>query len=443
MITQFNNRFFKSGGSVAALLLACLLTACTQPTNDAGQIQGSSITLKPPAQLAQIRAINNSQLTCIVTIDGQAVAMTSNGANTEWSGTVVVPENKTLQLEMRWVYETLPVAIHTRTINALTSDTTLAISSSDYTTDAPELDFDLDGYSNLSEFTDDFDPRDINSPGAPDIDVVIPWVSPSEVPTIDGFYDTIWTTAGGFKDREGNDLFIDNLMIDLGAQFANDTSRFRWAAMHDGTYLYIIVFTERVTEQTPFGDSQVPFRDDNLNLFLDGDNSKLSSYDGVDDMHFFIPFLNLRSPAPPNDNLIPVPNSDGDLIFDEDGNIRVSGDAGPIFVKTADLKANNNTDTSIGSRFGLGDNSVAAPEDFLFANCLCREDENTYELRINLAQAGIVVDRAFGIELQIDDDNTGGNRNARYGWAHPARSGGQNTDETWRNPSLMGTAILD
>lgn len=65
---------------------------------------------------------------------------------------------------------------------------------------------------------------------------------------------------------------------------------YQWAAMHDDTYLYLMVFGEQVGAEL-LSDSGFFYDDDNLNIFIDGDNSKSSSYDGVNDYHILIPLL--------------------------------------------------------------------------------------------------------------------------------------------------------
>ncbi len=429
----------------AVLSTMLLLSGCTEQGGEAGRIDNNNLVLKTPTQLLGLREFQNERLRCVVTINGESVTMNANSGSTEWSGSLVVPSGQSLQLEMNWFYDDILVATHSRTIDGINANTNIDFASSDYVTDGPNLDLDSDGYSNLVELEDEFDPNDPNNPGAPNIDVIIPWVAPSDANiTIDGLYDNAWNLAT-FIDRQGSTLAIDNLMIDKGAQFADGDTDFQWAALHDGTYMYIMVFAEQTTSDTPFGDSTLGYRDDALSLFIDGNNSKLSTYDGVDDRHFEIPFLKLSAPGgsgAPGDFELST-DANGDLIFNAAGDIQVDTPSGPLFLEAADLDDNRNLPGTAGSRLITGDNSAPLPEDFTFANCLCREGRNSYELKINLAQVGIVVGRPFGLDLQLDDDIDGGDRDARYGWKHPSRTGDTDADNTWRNPSFMGTAILD
>ena len=50
--------------------------------------------------------------------------------------------------------------------------------------------------------------------------------------------------------------------------------------------------------------------------------------------------------------------------------------------------------------------------------------------------------RPFGFELQVNDDDDGGPREGKWGWAHPARVS-EDVDRTFVNPSIMGVAVLD
>ena len=60
------------------------------------------------------------------------------------------------------------------------------------------------------------------------------------------------------------------------------------------------------------------------------------------------------------------------------------------------------------------------------------------EIVIPMSQLGITVanGRQFGLEMQINDDDDGGDRDTKLAWW-------STTDDTWRYPSLFGTAVLN
>ena len=69
------------------------------------------------------------------------------------------------------------------------------------------------------------------------------------------------------------------------------------------------------------------------------------------------------------------------------------------------------------------------------------ERKDSYELRIKLSELNIELEKPFGIEIQINDDDDGGTRDEKWGWHHPEGSDDAN-DYSWQNPSVVGQAIL-
>jgi len=247
-------------------------------------------------------------------------------------------------------------------------------------------------------------------------------------------------------------------MIDQGANGRDGVTDFSWAAMHDANYLYIMVFGEKVVGNTLQADSSNPWNDDTVNVYINGDNSPGDNYDGINDFQILIPHLKMLTPT---DTTIgnPIvadasgnPGNNPNVVFDENGNL-ILNDAGEMLVRRADstqvfvpvdsLEANNSEDTfAMGGRAFWGANSAIPPEQTLtFANCLCSNDQHVYEIRFKFSDLGIERQQMFGIEVQIDDDIDGQDRDARYGWHHPSRTDGD-VDTTWTNPSVMGTAWL-
>ncbi len=145
------------------------------------------------------------------------------------------------------------------------------------------------------------------------------------------------------------------------------------------------------------------YHDDSLELFLDGDNSKATSYD-ENDFHRILPVQ----------------------LAGKDKQSATSGD----------VAGANSSEATLGLRFATGPG--IGPDGLRRA----KHEQDVYELRINIASAGIDLDAPFGFELQINDDDGGGLRDSKWGWKHPSRTN-SNVDETFRNPSLMGTLILE
>ena len=241
-------------------------------------------------------------------------------------------------------------------------------------------------------------------------DVIIPRVAVSAVPVIDGKNVTIgsdgnfdgeWAAAVK-TDNSGATLFIDNLIIDVDSEGADGLPYRRWAAMHDGTYLYVVVMVDDNGDRQRDSAADIA-QDDSLELFIDGDNSKSSRY-GADDFH----------------RLFPVQLAGADKQSASAGDV-----AGPNS-STAALAVDFATGPGIGPR------GIRRP----------RFEQDVYELRIDLASAGIDVDAAFGFDLQVNDDDGGEDRESKWAWFLPSRTS-TDVDGTVSNPSLMGTAVLE
>ncbi len=246
--------------------------------------------------------------------------------------------------------------------------------------------------------------------GATSPTVLIPLIDPDDAPEIDGQISLNsneqiigdWANAISV-DINGDPLAIGNLMIDNNADHVDNQILRRWYAMHDGEYIYFLVLSDDTGLR--FSDSDFPWHDDALELYIDGDNSKLDEYGDSDDIQVHIPLQRQNSTAS-ND--------------DEDG--RFSFGSGST-VTTLDL--------NFATGPGLGPDGIR----------IARWEQDIYEIRVSIASAGITINEPFGLELQINDDDDGNLRDGKWGWFHPPR-GTSDVDFTFINPSIMGTAIL-
>jgi len=383
------------GFAICSFLLVSACSDSTVSTTGSGNVQNDatgSITLAIPELLTTARAVNLDALYADVIINGDTQRWNQS---TPIAIALDLAVGEMLNVTVNW-YETLdstPLPLTTWSLNQqITGDVNISAPASAYTSTGAAFDFDSDGFSNLAELRANSNPLVAGDTPENRPDVEIRWINPTEAPAIDGLYDSIWDRAQ-FSDVSGEQLSIDNLMINQGAVRPDGNTEFRWFAMHDDTSLYIFVLGENVDTGTPIRDSTSVWQDDNLNLFIDGNNSKLPDYDGVDDRHIFIPLL--TSPTDPSSN---------------------------------------------SSVFVAGDNSAPVP-DFEFATCLCSAGQHTWEIKLPLAALNIGKNVPFGFDIQIDEDNDGGARDARWAWFHPSRTT-VDVDNTWTTPSFMGTAVI-
>ncbi|MFK8083098.1 MAG: sugar-binding protein [Granulosicoccus sp.] len=394
------------GALIYAPLLGVLLAlgACSElgttespPTNDASTTPepiGNGNVLQLPAGFAGLRSIITDNLYAVLTIDDDPPVRFQAGE--PLTTTLRVNRGDTITGTLEW-FEThggteLRLATY-RILETVNGPLDLVIDNLLYTTEGVGLDNDNDSFSNLRERQAGSDPLNPNETPSSTPDVRIGSISDILAPDIDGRYDAIYSTGAQFNDVNGEALRIDNLMIDRGSLRPNGASEFRWFAMHDSTFLYLFVLGETDATATPVRDSIEFFQDDSIEIFIDADNSKGSIYDGIDDRHIIIPLL--TSPEDQGENT-----------------------------------------TSITA----GANSASLPP-INFATCLC-DTQQTWEIRLPLESLGIMVDTPFGIEVQLNEDNDGGDRDAKWGWSHPARIS-VDIDNTFRIPSFMGTAVLN
>ena len=227
-----------------------------------------------------------------------------------------------------------------------------------------------------------------NSVGVTGIAVLIPQIE--SAPVIDGiseFYDPDWVNSAwtGIIDNVTDENITSNLLESSVPGYTDGARPGDWYAAHDNESLYIryLVRNERSStgNNQLFRDSKDPRDDDSIDIFIDGDNSKGTSYDGINDFHITVPRI----------------------------------DAGIQF-----LYGPNSTE-------GLIYNYQVAPLN----------NDHFYEIVIDLASAGIVPGRPFGFEVQLNDDDNGGVVDARFGWFE--KSGSSIADSS---PSVFGTALL-
>ncbi len=433
-----------------------------------------------PSILLQARAIDPTQVRPVVSLsNGQNVEMNRlDDGSGGWTGTVSVPTDQSYVVTVLWV-ET----IQSRELQLLRLDQTIIVTpdNSEFSLDpsryTKNLDDDGDGASNLDEriantdpfFNDGEQPGDEPSgpddptpvtpidpvnpsvpaepaepteptepaepaepaepteptepaepaeptepvePTEPTVDVFIPRIAASLAPDIDGLGVTVdanglftgeWASAA-YLGTSGAPLRISNLMIDAGTDEVGAVEYRKWAAMHDGEYLYIVVTVE--DDGARFRDSDdLVWEDDSLELYIDGNNSKLTTYDGVDDFQFTFP---VRGP----------------------GGSKQAVDSG----ETTGQFNPSSDDADIDFATGPGD----GPRGLRRPNF----EQDVYEIRIELDSVGIAVNQPFGLELQINDDDDGELRDGKWGWHHPPRVN-VDVDETFQNPSIMGSARLD
>ncbi len=216
--------------------------------------------------------------------------------------------------------------------------------------------------------------------------VDVPYVEAS--PTIDGIVDlqTEWGSAVA-SDSLNQVLWIDNLIVRERDGYDDYGPYTRWVAMHDNTYLYILVRNpEENSLYQAVNDSPHAYQDDSVEIMLDGDNSKSSTYDGINDYMIALRY-----------------------------------------------------DDSVDNRFEYGNRGSRNDLVINYATNHQSRGSGTawYEIAIDIASAGITPGENFGIEIQVNEDDDGDGRDAKWSWAESTQE-----HRAYFDPSSFGEAIL-
>jgi len=226
-----------------------------------------------------------------------------------------------------------------------------------------------------------------------EISLLVPYSA--NAPAIDGIstpFPEDWRTAAGasWSAEKRHMLLTQNLLTDNGNGYRDGARASDFLITHDMEYLYIHVLPRNEGSATGFPqtylDSDEPSEDDSIEIFIDGDNSKGTTYDGIDDFHTIIAYLDSSRTPETGPNSAPGLQ----LEFDTDEDNR----------------------TDVGAWV-------------------------VYEVKINLASAGITVGKPFGLEIQLNEDDNGGPADASFGWSQAFAGKIANS-----NPSVFGTVVL-
>ena len=427
--------------------VAAPLDSNTTPGNDSDdttetQIDDPSVSLNPAISISSSIPEQLTSPASSVLGEIQAFAIINNTERFELdccdeinAATGLVPVSSggrftiTVEWQERYLGQILPLVSTSRVVQVTRGATPVVLLDSSFTLSG---DLDGDGVLNLTERIEGSNPFDsndsllVNLPA--NVDVAINRFPEGIAPVIDGVLDQTGDAAGlqsqsigeewqhaTTMDRSGQTLTISTVLAESDDGATSTEPSHRWAAGHDGEYLYLLVISDDAgLHRFDSDDRGKRWKDDDLEIYLDGDNSRLSMYDGVNDANYHI-------------NLI----GDSELL------------ANPV--------ANSSADS--GNRTGVGPNSVSLPEDSealifevgLLAGPVSTQPErgatDIYEIRISLDALGIQTGSSFGFDLHINDDDDGDDRDNKWAWAHPIGNGIE-LDTTWINPSLMGTAYL-
>ncbi len=246
---------------------------------------------------------------------------------------------------------------------------------------------------------DNADPDDDNN-GIRDFregsQIIIPYVDDANI-SIDGRWDTGYRNNRWFDewgkavddDSFGNSLSLRNLNLDNSGRYTdyNYTGNF-FEMLHDGTYLYLRISISNEELENWFNDSTDMWQDDSVEIYLDVGYDQFDAY-GNDDYQRIFRFRDDTAD----------PTLDG-----------YHSAAGMVTEHATSYRYENNA-TSVYSHL--------------------------YEIRIELDSINLEPGDTFGLEVATNDDDDGGDREAKWGWWAPSEM-----DVAWFMPSVFGRAKL-
>jgi len=325
------DKIVASGLNTLLVMMALLLSACDQAQqinvnkdiensigNDIGNdIKELTLLIESPTGIENTNALsrvyNPDNLILEVSLNNQLMSTVQLAdGNYQVVGTVDTPS---FGLEISWTErfnetpDAITIASYKNQINLAETDVVI-IKQTDYESDS--FDQDRDGDSNLFELINDtniFNSNECSTCSAI-VDSRIHRISPDEAPTIDGVYDEIWNQAQ-FKDQEGDLDIVDLIGRSAGnpvvsATYGSEKPPFRIATMHDGSYLYVLLFGDISPNHTTNSNDSVDLLLELAELkgkyinytfqYDDGQSTQAKSALGIHDSND-LPELSLQNPT--------------------------------------------------------------------------------------------------------------------------------------------------
>jgi len=367
--------------------------------NPLGQTGVAVATLALQVDLTGLANTADDNLWVTSTIDGQVVNLRPRGGpifatavNFASAGDV-----KNIVLEANALNRSL-IANWSGQITVEPGENSISLTASDLNIN---IDSDADGLANLQEL-------DISDSTATLVDVADFDQIPAQLaPQIDGsLNDEVWRDrmiSSGQASLAITGIWIDKLLKTTPSNgFSSGEPTHELRAVHDQTWLYLAI---RVIDEDIVVDSGTQqWQDDSVELYIDGDNSRFDTYDGVNDLQliFIAPHGDVEGTLVAGQNSAPVP-------------------AG---IEFAISSAGFNEDIASGWSSGVA-NLPAVSTGF------------NVEIAIPLDQLGAGDGDIIGIDVHINDDDNGGIRDAKWNWAWTRQP-----DRHWQDPTLFGAARL-
>ncbi len=364
--------------------MASLLACDSGETTKVSVNSGVESVFPLPLVLRDTAAIDPDSLTLTVEVNSRPVQVPKTGSDPDvWSAVVNVPAEQTSIVNVSWsqFYETrnntldLRLAQQQKVVSVGSQAQEVSFLLGGYNID--NFDQDEDGFSNLSEIEQGRSPAD-RVDGYIDDTGIYPTGIPHPASSECGTRMPIATQVQ-FPVTDSTPLSGEDLTAWWCAKFKpellDDVGN---VVTPEGIEIIVNV----IDDVTPLADSAASRRydDDSVEIFIDGNNSKGANYDGWDDFQFIF---------------LADGNNDSPL---EKGRLQPPG-----LTSTVDTTANG------------------------------------YKLTVFLPQQEVSIQHGqpFGINVEVNDDDDGGARDAKLTWI-----GLEGVDRSWILPRAFGTSQI-
>lgn len=366
--------------SISILLLAVCAVACDSSDKFAGEVAvvnyGAETEIALPAILRTVSALDPSALQLQVTVNNGPTSL-EKGDDDIWRGTVNVPVNQSHEIAVQWGMD-----YGSSGYLKLAEQRRFVFVGTEETNVVfdggytTSFDNDGDGRTNLAEVEQSRSPVDRN-----DVYINAGGTFPQGVS---------YPASGVCGQKNPINVLV------RGVESDPETDIW-WCARLESTLidsdgnqqnienLQITVYVEDeilFVDGSSVSETQF-YHDDSIEIFIDGDNNKRGPYDGINDFQFRY-----------------VPIGEGQF------------------------------------------NMARGPGSFSAANFTSRFDYFTggYILTatIPLQEVGIRKSFEFGINVEVNDDDDGGDRDAKYSWV-----AAEGVDNAYSNTQLFGTGQVD
>lgn len=237
-----------------AMLAAGLASGCGSDSSTITTDGSGAMTISVPESIRSVRAVRDSDLQLRISVNGETVRTipVTNQDNVQVS--LSVPAGRSNEIGLAWYVVIGNSSVLLANFSDTLPETSNALSVATYNSSGDGFDFDGDNRSNLAEVRDNRNPLDL-------IDLEVPFSTADFMPA-----NVVITNDGIDNNTSGDPIEPDQEST--------------FSVWHNGTDLNFYLCGQ---DRTLSESSEQYWHDDTVFIFLDGQDSDNTTYDGLDD----------------------------------------------------------------------------------------------------------------------------------------------------------------